>query len=202
MLAITMALWSCSRSFAIHVKHTTQQLKRCRAQGYLLPEEFHARWIDIDKHYRALQELFSLANETFGPLYLMFVIVDILFYSTNFNHAFVRTWSGDWSAAVKVLILFVFTAVIFNYAANIATQIEQLNEFLCLTKPSVLSQDKFISSGKQCSISSDHFLMYAIELNGNAVSIKAGNVFPITYSLVANVSTYLYKVKAFNFDFM
>lgn len=196
MLLVVLTLWTCARSFANAVNHATQELLKNETMGVPVTyPAFMGHWIQIDKQYKALQHLSSLINRTFGLFYGIFVIAEILFYSSSFNEIFVRQQNNDWSTAFRSAFFFANTATCMILSANIVSQVEMFREFLNMSKPVLpLLEIRGKGEGKPRMLSEryhmpiEHIQMYKDELAAKTVAIKIGNIFPVTYSLVANVS--------------
>lgn len=196
VLVAALTLWSCARSFALKLESASKQLKSYERISDL---EFLAQWTKIDEHYRALQKLSTLVNNTFGPFFGFFLVVDILYYSTSFNGVFVQRFIGDWVAAFRVFFFFCNTASSLLISANIVTQVGRLQDFLRVNRPAIPSVDQYVGCTKvgggmtkeRLYIPCEHLQIYLNDLTSHSVAMKAANVFPVTYALVANVSTQL-----------
>lgn len=187
VLVAVLTLWTCARSFSIFVNSITQELER---DEYLTSLEFHAYWEKVDEYYKALQRLASLVNKTFGYLYASFMIDDVLYYSTSFTEVFIQQRQYDYSSNIRVLFFFTNTAASLVLSANIVRQVGRLHDFLHLCKPALPKQGngKGWRIQEKCNMPFEHMQVYWHELQCNSVAIKAANIFPVTYTLVANVS--------------
>lgn len=193
LLVAVLPLWSCARSFSISVRSITRDLVRKMTDGkHIIKQEFVYQWIQVDTHFKALRHLSNLISETFGVFYLVFMIRDILYYSTNFNEVFIQQRHSDWTTALRVAFFFCNSTAVLILSANIASQVASLEEFLQISQPIVPSLESRTIGGKEWThegyhMPFEHIFLYEKELAKNSVAIKAANVFPITYSLVANV---------------
>lgn len=138
LMLVTITVWTCAKSFAIAVKHATKELIQMEALGVPVTNSaFMTYWLQIDKYYKALQHLASLVNSTFGLFYAVFIIEEILFYSTSFSEIFVQQHNNDWSTAFRSAIFFCNMVIFMIFSANVVSQVEQLHEFLNISKPTI-----------------------------------------------------------------
>lgn len=121
----------------------------------------------------------------------IYIIDDILYYSTNINEVFILQQHSDWTTALRNVFYLLHTICVLIFSADIVRQMEVMYEFLNILvalDPKSCKMLSMIRKPEENLISTERYLVYVNHLGKNSISLKVANIFPITYSLVANVS--------------
>lgn len=190
---VVLTLWFCTHSFTVAVKTSITQNKDQHNQDKFQVHFIHC--VEIDRYYCALKTLSKLTNKTFGNFMALFLICNILCYATNLHEVFAQEIEAGWTNIFMVSFNMFNTVAALLLSASIGSKMEVFREFL--QKPSLASwiqgeaglHRSAVLSPSPVGLPLEFIQMYENELTASSVALKAGNIFPITYSLVANVST-------------
>lgn len=158
----------------------------CALTLLVLSRNFSKRLLNQQKtigHNREIQEFYAIKeisdmiNKAVGPNFACFLVICMVDYSTSFDDLFLYSQDVHWSRFVTVPLYFISTCVILLLSADVCRNMDCLSDWLAVEE-------------NRRSVSVDHLIVLVSQLDKNVVALKAGRIFPITYSLVANVSTY------------
>lgn len=154
-----------------------------------LGTDFVTSFAKIDKHFRLLLETADILNQTFGFTIAIFIIDDVLYYSTNFQEVFILHKHSDWTTTLRNILYLCNSFAVLIFSANIVAEAKVIHEFLDLAILAMTIETEprtgWMTGTRH--MSSTQYLVYVNYVGRNLVAMKAANVFPITYSLVATV---------------
>lgn len=151
-------------------------------------------WAKIEASYGSLLQIANSVNKSFGITLAICIINDVLYYSTNFHQVFIIQPQHDWHTALRNALFFCNTCVLLMFAANIERQMNCVYEFLDFSvtskmeKGSAWTTTNKINGKGSAYFSPEEYLLYVNYFSRNRVTVKAANIFPVTYSLIATVS--------------
>lgn len=115
VLVVVLTLWACARNFSLIIV----QYIRDHEEGEM--DCVMQLWIKIEQHYTALRKLSSLINNFFGNYLALFLISEILYYSTKPNKLFAQQRESDLMTVLRVSLYSSNPAAILFFAANIGS---------------------------------------------------------------------------------
>lgn len=184
---LVIVTWCCAKSFSTLVN-------QCVHQVSINPSDVSTVWVKLDKHFRSLQQLTDMINKFFGVNFAMYIIDDVLYYSTNIHEVLILQQRSDWTTALGSIIYLGISCIVLYFAVDIVKQVEALQDFLrtanttaSLSLP-LASADKYYAWTNQIrGIPVEQYILYTNDLVRNSVALKAANTFPLTGSLVVTV---------------
>ncbi len=166
-LSTTYLVWRVSISFKIFLKRTETNIKAA-----------FDIWKDVETRFETLCLVCKGFNELYGHTVSCLVVEIVLYYAIEFEGSFpsgVRRIVASNNQMGFILYLVVTSAFLY-FAADINRNVGYLKDWL------VLKENRSL-------VFSSRDLNFIIDqLNCNAVSVKASNVFPVTFGFVASVS--------------
>lgn len=167
LLLLITTLWLATQSFVV-------QLRLCSSDSSIF-----GCCRNLDFQFQDLVKLSTKINKLIGHYLTCFIIETVLFLSINLEGVLAHdSTHHDWNSLLSVTIYFVVIVSIFLLAANISQKIAYFKSWLHVKKNRELFE----------KISDVHIILSQID--SHAVSIKASNVFPVTYGLLANVRNF------------
>lgn len=134
-------------------------------------------WIDIYQQFKSIKRLSRMINQYLGTNVTCFISTAILFFATSLDD--IVTERQKSIMLIRVIFIYCNYGAILIVAADINHQIQQTEDCLTLYKEpgNAISIEDMFCAGVLRS-----------ELEKKVVAIRGSNVFPITYSHLANVS--------------
>lgn len=186
-LVAVVTLWTRSRSFSTLIRNYIDKYQNANVSPISWPD-FIEQWVKIDHQFTALQKLSTLISKKFGMILGLLIIDDMLYYSTNFNEVFVSQRNTNWMTMLRELLYFGNITAVLLFSANMVSQVEVLHDLLRLCKPPlqhVGHSETTVNRGSFLPF--EQYQIFLNELKIDSVAVKAANIFPVTYSLLANV---------------
>lgn len=196
VLVSVLTLWSCVRSFSFVVQNC---IKKCESEDDV-NHDLHTEWIKIIQYYKTLHNVSTLINKSFGMPLGLVLISFILYSSTRFHEVFIMQVKTDWTSAIRMLFFFVDITAILLFSANIVSKMGVLHDLFRVCKPTKMPLVNLDGKCKWCALKHGNYLpfeevqMVVNDLATNSVAMKAADIFPVTYSLVANVNLIYYLI--------
>lgn len=131
----------------------------------------------LEEELGSIQQLSNRINKVTGDLLLFFLAESIVVYATRFHEAFANGLNPI--LTTRTFIYFVTTVITMLFAADVSQQVQSFKVFL--------KRIDFNNGGNEQGAGVMVQLILN-ELDNNVIAIKAGNVFPVTFPVMANVS--------------
>lgn len=181
-----LTLWTCSRLFS----KTLRDDICAREHGDV---HYHpvSSWIKIDREYKCLLKLADKINEAIGLNVTCFLVIQILDLSTTFHDAFLleSVILVQWNKILRLVFYSFFAFTIVYFSVDVAKHMRVMKEWLTFPvySNSLKTGQKWNHNAAIRCIPADRIQLYLYDLETHAISIKASNIFPLTYSSLANV---------------
>lgn len=134
-------------------------------------------WNRIQAVLEYLEMLSKHINTIIGGYVFIMLLEMVVVFSTRMHEAFVG--EGDIIKMIRISIFFFTTNFILMICADISRQMHRFKRQIKLAVKSLAGVDNALLAEVQMTLS---------DLEENLVAIRAADIFPITYSVLANVS--------------
>lgn len=165
-LSTAYLVWHVSLSFKVVLEKTETNSKTA-----------FDIWKDIESRFEVLCTVCKKFNEVYGHMVTCLVVEIVLYYAIEFE-GFLASGVKHAASYIQMgFILYLLVSSMFLYfAADTNRNVGALKDWL------VLKENRAVV------YNSRDLTLILDQLNTNAVSVKASNVFPVTFGFVASVS--------------
>lgn len=164
LLMGVLTLWTSAKDFNEALKEKVGKME--------------AKWEMVEMNWRRLQMLTKLINKAYGSNVTVFIAEVVVYYAISFNQVFIEGTGSigeELSAMIRLVLYFGSACFILLLAADVGHQVQELKTW-------------FGREGNRRQVKQDYIFVMLNEVDTGAVAIRGHDVFPVTYTLVANVS--------------
>ncbi|CAL8126862.1 unnamed protein product [Orchesella dallaii] len=140
--------------------------------------EAAAQWPCIEEQYLCLKNLSDLINNAFGAMVFSYTFSSIFYYSINLD-AFLLT--SDILKRIRLVVLYLGAVILYILAADVCRQVGYLETWL----------SEYADDESKSNVPFHRLTVILNELSTNTIGISGWNVFTVTYSVVANMTSVL-----------
>ncbi len=199
LLMAVLTLWTATKSFALilecspHEEYLmsvfmskVQVITLSRHPNYkctgLLAAGRETKWGKVKNYLKSLKILSKLINQVFGSNVTIFLLEAVVYYATSFDQVFIESHRVDggsghqeYGAMIRLIFYFTSACIILLLSADVCHQMNRLKEWL--------GQEE-----NRAEVPQDCLMMILNEVDSGLVAVRGNDIFPVTYTLVANVS--------------
>lgn len=141
-----------------------------------------SKWVKVENYLKSIKILSKLINQVFGSHVTIFVLEAVVYYATSFDQVFIESHRGDggrghqeYGAMIRLVFYFTSACIILLFSADVCHQMNRLKEWLGREE-------------NRGEVPQDCLMIVLNEVDSNLVAVRGSDIFPVTYTLVANVS--------------